>query len=71
MDDEVAAESGRGADAAGASRLGVTVENLLKDNGFSLQAQAKTLEGDQHPDRDAQFRYISEQVKRQQAAANR
>jgi hypothetical protein len=40
----------------------------LKDNGFSLQAQAKVLEGEQHPDRDAQFRYINEQVKQQQAA---
>ena len=45
----------------------MTVGNLLKENGFSLQAQAKTLEGEQHPDRDAQFRYINEQVKQQQA----
>ena len=27
--------------------------------GYSLQGNAKTLEGRQHPDRDAQFRYIS------------
>jgi len=46
----------------------MTVGNLLKDNGFSLQAQAKMLEGEQHPDRDTQFRYINEQVKQQQAA---
>lgn len=46
----------------------MTVGNLLKDNGFSLQAHAKVLEGEQHPDRDAQFRYINEQVKLQQAA---
>jgi hypothetical protein len=46
----------------------MTVGNLLKDNGFSLQAQAKVLEGEQHPDRDVQFRYINEQVKQQQAA---
>ena len=46
----------------------MTVGNLLKDNGFSLQGQAKTLEGEQHPDRDAQFRYINEQVKHHQAA---
>jgi transposase len=45
----------------------MTVGNLLKDNGFSLQAQAKTLEGEQHPDRDVQFRYINEQVKQHQA----
>lgn len=37
---------------------------LLKGEGLSLQASAKTLEGKQHPDRDAQFRYINEQVKR-------
>jgi transposase len=45
-----------------------TVGKLLRDNGFSLQGNAKTLEGDQHPDRDAQFRYITEQVKDHQAA---
>ena len=45
-----------------------TVGGLLRKNGFSLQATAKTLEGGQHPDRDAQFRYINEQVKEHQAA---
>jgi transposase len=45
-----------------------TVGRLLKANGFSLQANAKTLEGEQHPDRDAQFRYINEQAKRYQDA---
>ncbi|MEH1017933.1 ISAzo13 family transposase, partial [Micromonospora sp. CPCC 206060] len=44
-----------------------TVGRLLKQQGFSLQVNAKTLEGAQHPDRDAQFRYINEQVKRHQA----
>jgi hypothetical protein len=44
-----------------------TVGRLLKAAGFSLQANAKTLEGAQHPDRDAQFRYINEQVKGHQA----
>ena len=34
-----------------------TVARLLKDQGFSLQSNVKTLEGAQHPDRDAQFRY--------------
>jgi hypothetical protein len=29
---------------------------------YSLQANAKTVEGRQHPDRDAQFRYINDQV---------
>jgi len=32
---------------------------LLKEMGYSLQATAKTVEGAQHPDRDAQFRYIN------------
>jgi transposase len=45
-----------------------TVGRLLRDNGFSLQGTAKTLEGEQHPDRDAQFGYINEQVKAHQAA---
>src|SRR5215218_2201773 len=44
-----------------------TVGRLLRDNGFSLQANVKTLEGAQHPDRDAQFRYLNEQVKDHQA----
>lgn len=45
-----------------------TVGRLLKDHGFSLQGTAKTLEGDQHPDRDAQLRYINEQVNEHQVA---
>ena len=44
-----------------------TVGRLLKRAGFSLQANVKTLEGAQHPDRDAQFRYLNQQVKDHQA----
>jgi hypothetical protein len=40
-----------------------TVGDLLRGQGFSLQANTKTVEGKQHPDRDAQFRYLNEQVK--------
>ncbi|MFE2917374.1 ISAzo13 family transposase [Kitasatospora indigofera] len=40
-----------------------TVGDLLRDEGFSLQANAKTVEGAQNPDRDAQFHYINEQAK--------
>jgi hypothetical protein len=40
-----------------------TVHKLLKAQGFSLQANAKTIEGKQHPDRDGQFRYINEQAR--------
>jgi transposase len=39
-----------------------TVSDLLKEQGFSLQGNARTIEGKQHPDRDGQFRYISAQV---------
>jgi hypothetical protein len=44
-----------------------TVGKLLRAQGFSLQANAKTLEGAQHPDRDAQFCYLNDQVKDHQA----
>jgi transposase len=47
-----------------------TVGRLLRENGFSLQGTAKTLEGEQHPDRDAQFGYINEQVKAHQDAGD-
>jgi hypothetical protein len=47
-----------------------TVGDLLRAEGFSLQGNAKTLEGQRHPDRDAQFRYISEQVKAHQDTAD-
>jgi transposase len=40
-----------------------TVGRLLKDWGYSLQANVKTKEGGSPPDRDAQFRYINAQVK--------
>jgi hypothetical protein len=36
---------------------------LLKAQGFSLQANRKTREGKQHPDRNAQFEYIARRVK--------
>ncbi|MFQ6148829.1 ISAzo13 family transposase [Streptomyces seoulensis] len=40
-----------------------TVAGLLREEGFSLQANAKTIEGTQHPDRDAQFNYLNEQAR--------
>lgn len=36
-----------------------TVGQLLPEMGYSLQATAKTVEGAQHPDRNAQFDYIN------------
>jgi len=39
------------------------VADLLRTLGYSLQANRKTLEGTNHPDRDAQFEYINDHVK--------
>jgi hypothetical protein len=44
-----------------------TVAKLLKQAGYSLQANSKTIEGAQHPDRDAQFGYLNTQAERFQA----
>jgi transposase len=41
----------------------VTVADLLHRLDYSLQANAKTLEGASHPDRDAQFQYINSRVR--------
>jgi transposase len=45
-----------------------TVGRLLREDGYSLQGNAKTVEGKQHPDRDGQFRFINDLVKEFQAA---
>jgi hypothetical protein len=42
------------------------VRHLLQAAGYSLQANRKTREGQSHPDRDAQFRYINRRVQGQQ-----
>lgn len=39
-----------------------TVARLLKQEGYSLQANRKTREGSDHPDRNAQFEHINKQV---------
>lgn len=41
-----------------------TVARELKEQDFTLQSNRKTREGSAHPDRDAQFHYINEQVLR-------
>lgn len=41
---------------------------MLRQLNYSLQGTRKTEEGADHPDRDAQFRYINEQVRRALAA---
>jgi len=45
-----------------------SVAPLLRQLGYSLQANAKTREGGQHPDREAQFRHINQTVKAALAA---
>ena len=40
----------------------VTVGRCLEDMGYTLQTNVKTREGAQHPDRDAQFRYLNRQA---------
>ena len=40
------------------------VADLLRELGYSLQANAKVVEGKDHPDRDEQFRYINREVKK-------
>jgi hypothetical protein len=59
--------------AAGLRELGHrighnVVADLLREMGYSLQANRKTLEGSNHPDRDAQFGYINDRVKQALAA---
>ena len=46
------------------------VARLLKELGYSLQANRKRLEGAQHPDRNAQFEHLNETVRRQLAAGD-
>ena len=40
-----------------------TVAKLLRERGYSLQAARKTVEGAQHPDRNAQFEHINTKAK--------
>jgi transposase len=39
------------------------VAGLLHQMGYSLQANSKTVEGNQHPDRNAQFEYVNARTK--------
>ena len=41
------------------------VAELLHDLGYSLQGNQKTLEGSEHPDRNAQFEYLNDAVQQQ------
>jgi len=46
------------------------VGDLLRELGYSLQANRKMLEGTDHPDRNAQFEFISDQTKQRLASGN-
>ena len=39
-----------------------TVARMLHEDGFSLQGMSRTMEGKQHPDRDAQFGHINAMI---------
>ena len=39
------------------------ISELLSELGYSLQSNAKRIEGNQHPDRNAQFNYLNKQTK--------
>jgi len=43
---------------------------LLSESGYSLQANAKVIEGSQHPDRDAQFSYLAQQARAHMATGD-
>jgi hypothetical protein len=55
--------------AQGHSVSHTRVGELLKEQGYSLQANQKTREGARHPDRNAQFEHINAKVNKQLAAA--
>jgi hypothetical protein len=51
-------------DRLGHAASHMTVYRLLQELDYSLRGNSKSLEGKQHPNRDAQFRYINREVKR-------
>jgi hypothetical protein len=38
------------------------VARMLREDGYSLQGMSRTIEGRQHPDRDAQFRHVNAMI---------
>jgi len=46
------------------------VGDLLRELGYSMQANRKKLEGTDHPDRNAQFEFINDQSKQRLSAGN-
>jgi hypothetical protein len=56
-------ELARALTEAGHDASSTLVRSLLGLLGFSLQAPSKAIEGNQHPDRDGQFRYLNGQAR--------
>lgn len=54
----------------GYSASSYVVRMLLHEMGYSLQGNRKTVEGKQHPDRNAQFEYINTRVTKEMKASN-
>jgi len=54
--------------AAGHPCSAVTVWRTLRSAGYALQSNSRAAEGRQHPERDAQFRYIAAQAREHMAA---
>jgi hypothetical protein len=46
-----------------------TVAKLLRNHDYSLQAPNKSVEGTQHPDRNAQFEHINAKPRRRTASS--
>jgi Rhodopirellula transposase DDE domain len=63
---EIAAELARAGRRCGKD----AVARMLHAGGYSLRGNSRTVEGGQHPDRDAQFRYISQNAKEFLAAGD-
>lgn len=68
VDDQVDAQASRELTRCGHKVSADTVGDLLREEGF-LQGNAKTIEGKQHPDRDAQFQYVNDHAKQYQGPA--
>ena len=49
-------------ESQGFSISSTKVGTLLKSQGYSLQSNKKTVEGKQHPDRNAQFEFIARRI---------
>ena len=56
-------ELARALTEAGHDASSTLVRSLLGLLGFSLQAPSKAIEGNQHPDRDGQFRYLNAEAR--------